>query len=211
MTTLNAEAAAQLREHEPHAVTDVTGFGLVGHARELAAGAGLRASIQYDRIPLLPEVRQLVVEGFVPGGTRTNLELAVRLRDVRRLAGRVRPAAGLRRADLRRPARGASAGRRGAARVADRGGAGRRGAGNRAGRLTGAVAILFSFTQMLLAVILIVLVLMHSGKDTGLSGMFNPGQSQFGGTAVMERNLTRLTIVVSVLFAINGVILGFVL
>jgi len=76
MTTLNAEAAAQLREHEPHAVTDVTGFGLVGHARELAAGAGLRASIQYDRIPLLPEVRQLVVDGFVPGGTRTNLELA---------------------------------------------------------------------------------------------------------------------------------------
>jgi len=52
---------------------------------------------------------------------------------------------------------------------------------------------------------------MHSGKDTGLSGMFNPGQSQFGGTAVMERNLTRLTIVVAVLFAINGVILGFVL
>ena len=71
--------------------------------------------------------------------------------------------------------------------------------------------VVFSFTQLLLAVILIVLVLMHSGKDTGLSGMFNPGQSQFGGTAVMERNLTRLTIVVSVLFAINGVILGFVL
>ena len=76
MTTLNAEAAAQLREHGPHAVTDVTGFGLVGHARELAAASGLRASLQYDRIPLLPEVRQLVVDGFVPGGTRTNLELA---------------------------------------------------------------------------------------------------------------------------------------
>jgi preprotein translocase subunit SecG len=73
------------------------------------------------------------------------------------------------------------------------------------------VAILFSFTQMLLAVILIVLVLMHSGKDTGLSGMFNPGQSQFGGTAVMERNLTRLTVVVAVLFALNGIALGFVL
>ena len=71
--------------------------------------------------------------------------------------------------------------------------------------------VVFSFTQLLLAVILIILVLMHSGKDTGLSGMFNPGQSQFGGTAVMERNLTRLTIVVAVLFAINGVILGFVL
>jgi preprotein translocase subunit SecG len=73
------------------------------------------------------------------------------------------------------------------------------------------VDVVFSFTQLLLAVILIILVLMHSGKDTGLSGMFNPGQSQFGGTAVMERNLTRLTIVIAVLFAINGVILGFVL
>jgi len=95
--------------------------------------------------------------------------------------------------------------------VADCGRVRRRGAGNRAGRLTGAVDVVFSFTQLLLAVILIILVLMHSGKDTGLSGMFNPGQSQFGGTAVMERNLTRLTIVVAVLFAINGVILGFVL
>ena len=71
--------------------------------------------------------------------------------------------------------------------------------------------LLFSVIQVIISVVLIFLVLMHSGKDTGLSGMFNPGQSQFGGTAVMERNLTRLTIVVAVLFAINGVILGFVL
>jgi preprotein translocase subunit SecG len=70
---------------------------------------------------------------------------------------------------------------------------------------------ILSALQVGLAVLLIVLVLMHSGKDTGLSGMFNPGQSQFGGTAVMEKNLTRLTVVVAVLFAINGVLLGFVL
>jgi preprotein translocase subunit SecG len=73
------------------------------------------------------------------------------------------------------------------------------------------VEYLLSLAQMLLAAILIVLVLMHSGKDAGLSGMFNPGQSQFGGTAVMERNLTRLTIVVAILFALNGIALGFVL
>ena len=73
------------------------------------------------------------------------------------------------------------------------------------------VEFLLSFAQLLLAAILIVLVLMHSGKDAGLSGMFNPGQSQFGGTAVMERNLTRLTIVVAILFALNGIALGFVL
>ena len=51
--------------------------------------------------------------------------------------------------------------------------------------------------QVLLGVGLIVLVLMHSGKDSGLSGMLNPGGSSYGGTAVMERNLTRLTIAVA--------------
>ena len=70
---------------------------------------------------------------------------------------------------------------------------------------------MFSFTQMLLAGLLIVLVLMHSGKDAGLSGMFNPGQSSFGGTAVMERNLNRLTVLVAILFAANGIVLGFLL
>jgi preprotein translocase subunit SecG len=73
------------------------------------------------------------------------------------------------------------------------------------------MAFLFSFTQMLLSVILIVLILMHSGKDAGLSGMFNPGQSSFGGTAVMERNLNRFTILVATLFIANGILLGFLL
>ena len=73
------------------------------------------------------------------------------------------------------------------------------------------MAFAFSFIQLVLSALLVVLVLMHSGKDTGLSGMFNPGQSQFGGTAVMERNLTRMTVLVAVLFAANGVLLGFIL
>jgi preprotein translocase subunit SecG len=73
------------------------------------------------------------------------------------------------------------------------------------------VSFLFSFTQMVLAGLLVVLVLMHSGKDAGLSGMFNPGQSNFGGTAVMERNLNRLTVLVAILFAVNGIVLGFLL
>ena len=71
------------------------------------------------------------------------------------------------------------------------------------------MAFVFSFTQMILAALLVVLVLMHSGKDAGLSGMFNPGQSNFGGTAVMERNLNRLTVLVAILFAVNGIVLGF--
>jgi preprotein translocase subunit SecG len=52
---------------------------------------------------------------------------------------------------------------------------------------------------------------MHSGKDTGLSGMLNPGGSSYGGTAVMERNLTRLTILVAVIFTANVIALGFLL
>jgi selenium donor protein len=76
MTTLNAEAAALVRGARPHAVTDVTGFGLVGHAREVAAGAGLRAEIDWAAVRLLPGVRELLEAGHVPGGTRTNLELA---------------------------------------------------------------------------------------------------------------------------------------
>ena len=73
------------------------------------------------------------------------------------------------------------------------------------------MAFFFSFTQLLLCAGLIVLVLMHSGKDAGLSGMFNPGQSNFGGTAVMERNLNRLTILIAILFVANGIVLGFLL
>ena len=65
--------------------------------------------------------------------------------------------------------------------------------------------------QVLLGIGLIVLVLMHSGKDSGLSGLGVGGGSSYAGTAVMERNLTRLTIVVGVVFAINGILLGYLL
>lgn len=70
---------------------------------------------------------------------------------------------------------------------------------------------ILSVTQVLLAFAVVVLVLMHSGKDSGLSGMFNPSGSSYGGTAVMERNLTRWTIVVSILFVVNAMALGYFL
>ena len=73
------------------------------------------------------------------------------------------------------------------------------------------MAFVFSFLQLVLSAALVVLVLMHSGKDAGLSGMFNPGQSSYGGTAVMERNLNRFTVVVAVLFGANAIVLGFLL
>ncbi len=54
------------------AMTDVTGFGLLGHLREMAAGSGLRARLDYAAIPLLPHVREYLALGCVPGGTGRN-------------------------------------------------------------------------------------------------------------------------------------------
>ena len=50
-----------------HAMTDVTGFGLAGHALELARGAGLPVSIEWSRVPLLPGVRELAAQGHDHG------------------------------------------------------------------------------------------------------------------------------------------------
>lgn len=60
--------------------------------------------------------------------------------------------------------------------------------------------------QVLLVFVLISLVLMHSGRDAGMGGLgFTPASQ--GGTHIVERNLTRLTIVVAVLFFANSVAL----
>ena len=60
--------------------------------------------------------------------------------------------------------------------------------------------------QVLLSMALVGLVLMHSGRDTGLGGMgFTPASQ--GGTHIVERNLTRLTLVIAVLFFANSILL----
>jgi preprotein translocase subunit SecG len=61
-------------------------------------------------------------------------------------------------------------------------------------------------TQVLLSVALCALILMHSGRDAGLGGMGYTPASQ-GGTHIVERNLTRVTVVVAILFAANCVAL----
>ena len=68
---------------------------------------------------------------------------------------------------------------------------------------------ILSGVQVILAVILIVLVLMHSGKDAGLSGAFGvgTGAGPFGGGSLVERNLNRWTIVFSVIFVANIIVL----
>jgi selenide,water dikinase len=56
-----------------HAMTDITGFGLLGHLREMCSGSGLSASIFLDRVPLLTDALEgYIVQGAVPGGTQRN-------------------------------------------------------------------------------------------------------------------------------------------
>ena len=60
--------------------------------------------------------------------------------------------------------------------------------------------------QVILVFVLVSLVLMHSGRDAGMGGMgFTPASQ--GGTHIVERNLTRLTIVVAILFFVNSIAL----
>jgi preprotein translocase subunit SecG len=63
--------------------------------------------------------------------------------------------------------------------------------------------------QVILAVALIFLVLMHSGKDAGLSGAFGvgTGQGPLGGGSLVERNLNRWTIAIAILFVLNTIVL----
>jgi preprotein translocase subunit SecG len=63
--------------------------------------------------------------------------------------------------------------------------------------------------QVFLSVMLIFLILMHSGKDAGLSGAFGvgTGAGPFGGGSLVERNLNRWTIAFGIVFAINTIVL----
>ena len=69
------------------------------------------------------------------------------------------------------------------------------------------VEAILSGLQIVFAVVVIVLVLLHSGKDAGLSGAFGVGTGAVGSGALVERNLTRWTIVFAVLFAVNTLVL----
>lgn len=71
-TKLNKPGQALAQLDGVHALTDVTGFGLLGHTLELARGAGLTAHINMPAVPLLPGVQQMVENGFVTGASGRN-------------------------------------------------------------------------------------------------------------------------------------------
>jgi selenide, water dikinase len=78
MTTLNKAPADVVRsaDFEIHAMTDVTGFGLIGHLREMCLGSGVSARIHAKAVPLLPGAVECVRAGFIPGGLKANRDFA---------------------------------------------------------------------------------------------------------------------------------------
>jgi len=74
MTTLNRDAAELMRTADVHACTDVTGFSLIGHSYGMIANSKIGMEINISAIPVLAAAREFATMGFVPGGTRRNME-----------------------------------------------------------------------------------------------------------------------------------------
>jgi selenide,water dikinase len=73
MATLNRGAAEAMLEVGANACTDVTGFGLLGHLREMAVGSGVAVTLSASAVPVLPAARTFAGADVVPGGTLNNL------------------------------------------------------------------------------------------------------------------------------------------
>lgn len=76
MKLLNRSACEVFREFEIHACTDITGFGLGGHATEMAAASDRTIVIDTEKLPLLPDVEMYASIGLIPGGAYRNREYA---------------------------------------------------------------------------------------------------------------------------------------
>lgn len=74
MTTLNDTAAAAALDAGITCATDVTGFGLLGHLHKLARASGVTAVVDASAVPLIDGAREALRDGFVPGGSRRNLD-----------------------------------------------------------------------------------------------------------------------------------------
>ncbi len=74
MLTLNRRACEEMLRFDIHGCTDVTGFGLLGHTRELAVASGVTAEIAVDRVQFLPGAVVYARQGAIPGGLKNNRE-----------------------------------------------------------------------------------------------------------------------------------------
>ncbi len=76
MLVLNRAACEAMLEYDVHGCTDVTGFGLMGHAREMAMASGLTLEIAADSVRFLPGALDYARQGAIPGGLRNNMDFA---------------------------------------------------------------------------------------------------------------------------------------
>lgn len=74
MSQLNQKASEMMIRIGAHAATDVTGFGLLGHLKEMTRASKTDAIIYHDRVPIIPQAREFAGDGVVPGGTLSNLD-----------------------------------------------------------------------------------------------------------------------------------------
>jgi selenide,water dikinase len=82
MTTLNRDAAAAALAAGAHALTDVTGFGLLGHLHRMLRASGMTAEVWADQVPLLPGAAELAAAGFISGGTNANMSYLSAVADI---------------------------------------------------------------------------------------------------------------------------------
>lgn len=82
MTTLNRKASELMTAYEMHACTDVTGFGLIGHACEMVENTDVGLVIDTSKIPLLPETLDLAKAGSLSGGLKRNLAFRAGMADI---------------------------------------------------------------------------------------------------------------------------------
>ncbi len=78
MATLNAKAAQTMEAFTVHACTDITGFGLLGHLKEMTVASGVNVEIHAAKVPLISGTFELAIAGAIPGGSRNNLEYVAR-------------------------------------------------------------------------------------------------------------------------------------
>ena len=74
MKSLNKLAAEVMDKYNVHACTDVSGFGLLGHLKEMSIGSKLNVNLFYEKIPFIDKTKEMAIAGIFPGGTFNNLD-----------------------------------------------------------------------------------------------------------------------------------------
>ena len=74
MSTLNRKAAETMSEFKVNACTDITGFGLLGHLKEMVKASGVDAEVYAEKVPVIQHVKDFITANVIPGGTLNNLD-----------------------------------------------------------------------------------------------------------------------------------------